>query len=199
MTLDEIRFFDRLSDSWDADEVRSTPARVSSILSKIGVKEGWRVLDLGTGTGVLIPFLTDLVGPRGRVDAVDISEGMLSKAREKFGYLPNVGFFCKDFEREPLEGVYDLVMMYCVYPHLHEPRPTLERLLRENLVPGGCLVVAFPSDENFINSLHRERKAESDLLPDADSLAERFHAWGFNAEVLAASPEEYIVAVEGLA
>ena len=77
MTEAEIEFFDKLAPSWDANEIRSTPERVKSILAKLPLKSGMSILDLGTGTGVLVPYLSEIVGNEGSVTAVDLSEGML--------------------------------------------------------------------------------------------------------------------------
>lgn len=196
MNQSEIEFFDKLAPGWDAAEVRSTPERIRSILSKLGIEKGMDILDLGTGTGVLVPYLSDLVGPGGHIAAIDLSEGMLSIAKKKFGNLPNVEFLKIDFEEEGIPGLYDMAMLYSVYPHLHRPAETIELLFRVNLKPGGRIVIAFPSDEKFINAIHHERKSESDHLPAAPLLAERIRSWGFRAEVLAASPDEYIVVAE---
>lgn len=195
MTKDEIAFFDRISETWDADEVLSTPRKVQEILSEIGIGRGWSVLDLGTGTGVLIPFLAGAVGQEGSVVAVDISSGMLAKAERKYGHLANVSLLKRDFEAEPLEGSFDLILLYCVYPHLHQPEDTLKRLVRDNLKREGRIIVAFPTDENFINSIHKERKAESDMLPSAPRLATLFGEWGLDAGVVSYGPEEYIVEI----
>ena len=154
------------------------------------------VLDLGTGTGVLLPYLSDIVGPEGHVTAIDLSEGMLSIALKKYGHLENVEFLKLDFEEEQIPGKYDIAMLYSVYPHLHAPADTLEWLFKMNMKPNGRIVIAFPSDEVFINNIHHERKAEHDHLPTAHTLAEMIRNWGFRAEVLAATPDEYIVEIK---
>ncbi|MDE7441032.1 MAG: class I SAM-dependent methyltransferase [Muribaculaceae bacterium] len=199
MTEAEIEFFDKLAPSWDANEIRSTPERVKSILAKLPLKSGMSILDLGTGTGVLVPYLSEIVGKEGSVTAVDLSEGMLSIARKKYGNLTNVSFMELDFEEELIPGMYDVALLYSVYPHLHAPAQTMEWLFKMNLKPGGCIVIAFPSDEKFINNIHHERKSESDHLLPAHSLAEMIKGWGFSAEVVAATEDEYIIIIKQLA
>lgn len=197
MTEQEIAFFDRISETWDADEHLSTPDVTRKVTAMAGVSTGHRVLDLGTGTGVLIPALREAVGEGGRVTGVDISQGMLARARKKFGTLENVRFVTADFEREDIQGEYDRIMMYCVYPHLHEPVASIRRLMSRNIRPGGTLVIAFPTDEEFVNGIHRERKAESDLLPPAEGLARILLDRGIDARVV--SPRDpYMVSVSGL-
>lgn len=196
MTEAEIKFFDKLASDWDAKEVRSTPERVGNILKKIAINKGMHVLDLGTGTGVLVPYLSEIVGETGRVVGVDISEGMLTRAREKFGKLPNITFLKIDFEEEVVPGKYDVILLYSVYPHLHYPRQTMDRLFKTNLHAGGKIVIAFPSDETFINSIHHERKSDSEHLPPANVLAERISSWGFKTEILASDKDEYIISIE---
>ncbi len=195
MNKSEVDFFDNLAPTWDANECRSTPERIMSILSKLDLKKGFSILDLGTGTGVLIPYLSKIAGEAGHVTAVDLSEGMLSLARKKFGDLSNVSFLKLDFEEEVIPGEYDVVILYCVYPHLHAPAQTIEWLFKMNVKPGGYIVIAFPSDEKFINNIHHERKSESDHLPPAHILAQIIEKWGYRTDVLAATEEEYIVKV----
>lgn len=195
MTQSEIDFFDRLAPSWDANEVLSTPERINTILNKLPIREGMKVLDLGTGTGVLVPYLIERVGENGHVTAIDLSEGMLARAIEKYGELKNVEFLKIDFEEEQIPGVYDVVMLYSVYPHLHAPAATFEWLLKMNMAPDGIIVIAFPCDEEFINNIHHERKSESGHLPPAPVLADMIDGWGFRAEVVAYDKNEYVVVV----
>ncbi len=196
MTPEEVEFFDRLAPDWDANEVRSTPARVESILAKLPIEEGMNVLDLGTGTGILIPYLSRIVGPAGHVTGIDLSDGMLSRAIGKYGNLGNVDFLKIDFEEEQIPGLYDVVMLYCVYPHLHAPADTMNWLFKMNMKPDGMIVIAFPSDEKFINNIHHERKSDSDHLPPAPMLAGMINSWGFKAEVVSDTPDEYVIIVK---
>lgn len=196
MTQTEIDFFDALAPTWDENEIRSTPERIRKILSKLPIYKDMNILDLGTGTGVLIPYLSDIVGHEGHVTAIDLSEGMLTIARQKYGHLTNVEFLKLDFEEEQIPGIYDVAIMYSVYPHLHSPADTIEWIFKMNMKPEGVIIIAFPSDEQFINNIHHERKAEHDHLPPAHILAEMICRWGYKAEVIAATNDEYIVVIK---
>lgn len=198
MTAEEIQFFDRLSDIWDDNEVLSIPDKIKEILSELNIRKGMEILDLGTGTGVLLPYLSSMVGDSGKVTALDISKGMLNRAKEKYGHLANVEFIIQDFEKEEVRGKYDLILLYCVFPHMHFPEQTLKRLVLTNLKENGRIVIAFPSDENFINNIHEERKAESEMLPSAPDLSLRLREWGFDSSVIRYDEGHYLVAIAGI-
>ncbi len=52
-------------------------------IESLGVKPCDTVMDLACGAGVNLPHLAELVGPSGRILAVDYSEGMIDAARDK--------------------------------------------------------------------------------------------------------------------
>ena len=194
--MDERTFFDRLAPEWDQNEVLSTPDRVNYVLDFLNIKEGQRILDLGTGTGVLIPYLAERIGKEGVITAVDYSSGMLAKAMEKFaGVIPTPQFLNLDFENETLPGVYDRIILYCVYPHLHTPVDTLKWLRAVNLAEGGTITIAFPTSPDFINDIHRQRHSDSDILPPAEELAKAMREQGLNARVLNADERSYIISI----
>lgn len=199
MTNPDILFFDKIAETWDDTEVLSLPVKVRYILSLCDIRHGHDVLDLGTGTGVLLPYIAERTGTTGSITAVDFSEGMISRAINKYsGLVPTPRFITTDFEGTPLDGVYDRIMLYCVYPHLKTPHETLRRLCRDNLKPGGSIFIAFPSDEKFINSIHREKKSEADMLPSPSEMSLRLAAAGMEAYVVEESPAAYIVRIDGL-
>ena len=193
--MDDRLFFDKISETWDANEVMSTPEKVRAILRLADVRPGEKILDLGTGTGILIPYLAEMVGNEGEITAVDYSEGMLSKAKEKYSNItPQPEFINLDFENETIDGEFDKIILYCVYPHLHQPIETLKWLRRVNLREGGEIYIGFPCKADFINSIHKERHSESDLLPSAEELVNILHSEGFSAEVI---DGEYLVRISG--
>lgn len=192
--MDDRNFFNKLAPTWDDNEMLSTPEKVNLILDFFDIKKGQRVLDLGTGTGVLLPYIAERIGKEGAIIAVDYSSGMLDRARHKFSSLePKPEFLNIDFETENLEGEYDRIILYCVYPHLHTPVDTLKWLINVNLKEDGIISIAFPCSEEFINNIHREKHSESDMLPSAATLASFFQANGLKAEVASATPASYVV------
>lgn len=186
-------FFDTLAESWDANEMLSVPARIHRLMAAVGVFPGEKVIDLGTGTGVLLPYLSEMTGPGGSVTAVDFSTAMLRIAKGKFGRISNVDFMLRDFEKDFPEGRYDLVMMYCVYPHLNDPERLLRHIADRHLTDLGRIIIAFPCSESFINHIHDDVKAAADMLPPAPVLADRIRSWGLEAMVLEYSDDLYIV------
>ena len=97
-------FFDAMAPKWDKIiEVKKD--KIGHILDVAELKEGDHVLDVGTGTGVLVPYMADRIGPEGKIDAVDISTAMLERANAKFGHMPNVRFMLADVEEDMLHDI----------------------------------------------------------------------------------------------
>lgn len=193
MDQTDLKFFNEIAPKWDSMEVKSYPEKINEILDRVEIPEGAEVLDLGTGTGVLVPYLSERIGDSGRVLAIDGSPGMLAEARRKFGSIENVEFRQADFEEDLIEGQYDVIMLYCVYPHLKTPHDTLKWLKKVNLKPGGKIVIAFPNDENFVNHIHDGVEAHSHLLPSARVLADELALVGFDIAYAYSDPGRYVV------
>ena len=192
--MDERSFFDNLAPTWDDNEILSTPEKVRFVLDFVDLREGQSVLDLGTGTGVLLPFIAERVGEKGKITAVDYSQGMLDRAIAKFSNInPKPEFLQMDFENETIEGEFDRILLYSVYPHLHAPIDTIKWLRSVNLASGGIITVAFPTGPDFINNIHRQRHSDSDILPPAEELAKTFRLHGLDATVAKADEECYII------
>ena len=194
--MDDRAFFDNLSSTWDDNEILSTSEKINHILDHIDIKKDDEVLDLGTGTGVLLPFIAGKIGRNGKLVAVDFSSGMLEKAKAKFGSLdPEPVFMQLDIENDTIPGEYDHIILYCVYPHLHTPVETIKWLLKVNLKKNGKISIAFPCGPDFINKIHEERHSESDFLPSPSLLAKKLEDAGLKSRVVLDTPETFLVSV----
>lgn len=106
-------------------------------LARTGLAPGMTVLDVGCGTGVLGAHARRLVGPAGRVIALDPSLGMLGVARDKRG----LEVVQAAAERLPLpDGCIDVLVMGYALRHLERLDPVFAEFARV-LRPGGRLLM----------------------------------------------------------
>src|SRR5215471_3733968 len=95
-------------------------------LGSLGVREGWRCLEIGAGQGSVVRWLARQVGPYGQVVATDLDTRFLRELEE-----PNVEVRHHDILSDDLEGAhYDLVHCRFLLMHLPQPRRALERMAR---------------------------------------------------------------------
>jgi len=111
-------------------------------VGRLGLRAGDRVLEVGCGTGRNFPYLHEAVGATGRVYGVDLSPGMLRKARalrdrHRWKNISLTEGDAADFNSpEPLDGVY-FSLSYNTMPH----HLTVLRQAWKQLRPGGRLVI----------------------------------------------------------
>lgn len=82
---------ERYAESWN-DPERDGWQKPDAVIEAMGIEEGMTVVDLGTGTGYFLPHLSEAVGEKGQVLAVDIEPAMLEYVAEvtKKQTLPNI-------------------------------------------------------------------------------------------------------------
>ena len=139
-------FFDRVAETWDEGRSESLGAYAGSFALAGLLPRRLTVLDLGTGTGALLPLLGRHVD---RVIAVDGSRGMLARARKRMrSSFPGVSLVRAEGTRLPVAGAsVDGLVANMVLHHVLEP-PALFRETARVLKPGGrAVVVDFESHE----------------------------------------------------
>lgn len=187
-------FFNTKASTWDERNVHSTSEKINYILRKAGVKKSDSVLDIGTGTGVLLPHIAKKAGLFGRISAVDISPGMLALAHEKYAHLKcQIEFLLADVEEDAIHGLYDCIILYCMYPHLRHPMATLRKLADQNLAPGGTITIAHPTGRDFVNAVHHRVSVFSNGLPPAHTLSDELAENGFDTACIEETDEIYIL------
>lgn len=109
-----------------------------------GIKEGDTVVDLGSGAGNDVFIARAVVGEKGKVIGLDMTEEMIKKANEnnsKLGYK-NVEFKLGDIENMPLDNsVADVVVSNCVLNLVPDKTKAFSEIYRI-LKPGGHFCVS---------------------------------------------------------
>ena len=76
-------FFNQKASIWDETCCEQDVARLEAMAGRLGIEPGSTLLDVGSGTGIFLPFLLKNLGNQGVLVALDYAEEMLKKARGK--------------------------------------------------------------------------------------------------------------------
>lgn len=147
---------------WLPESTVESFAGTGNPLSQGALPEGATVLDLGSGAGFDTLLAARQVGPNGRVIAVDMTDGMLNKARagaEALG-LENVDPRMGYAEELPVEdGEVDIVISNGVVNLTPDKVATMAEIHRA-LKPGGRIQIA---DIYVQHPVDQEAKDDIDL------------------------------------
>jgi demethylmenaquinone methyltransferase/2-methoxy-6-polyprenyl-1,4-benzoquinol methylase len=184
-------FFNGLAKRWD-ESVRHDMAKVETMLGLLGIERGSTVLDVGTGTGVIIPLLAKLTAEE-NITAIDFAENMIAAARKKYPDSA-VTFIAADVLSYPFEGgSFDFVVCYSVFPHFDNQEEALRRLAGL-LKSGGLLAIMHSSGRDVINSGHSHTHLlKQDMLPPRDVVGGYMRGCGLREEIMIDSKRMYMV------
>jgi len=110
-----------------------------SHIERLGLRPGWRCLEVGCGNGSIAQWLAEQVAPSGRVLASDLD----------ISYISGVEWPCLEVRRLDIlhgaveEAAYDLVVARALLHHLPGAREALQRMVSA-LKPGGVLLSIEP-------------------------------------------------------
>lgn len=148
--------YDAVTGSFDRFTRRFTEPVADWMLALAHLPEGGRVLDVGTGTGVVALAAARALGPKARITAIDLSDGMLASAAANAraeGLEERIHFQKEDAEALTLpSGVFDRVLSLYALFHLPNPERAVAEMYRV-LSPGGRLVLAVGSGPPLLSSL----------------------------------------------
>jgi len=193
--LSRKAFFNKAAGTWD--ERYGTPELahfLRGLIPSFGLKPGQKILDAGTGTGVLIPCLVQAVGPKGSITAIDFAEEMVKICRKKYAHLPNVTVENQDVEKLDFPSrFFDAVTCFGLFPHIEDKEKALlqmNRVLRKE----GRLIISHALSRDELKARHRDvtLAVAKDTLPDEREMRRLLHGSGFTDVHIRDEPGCYI-------
>ena len=172
-------FFDSRAANWEQTcyppDVR---ARLEDLIDEFGVKPGENVLDIGTGPGVLVPYLRDRLGQNGRVCAFDFSMEMARQAIRKLKNKADAALRA-DVHHIPFKDeTFDRAICFAAFPHFSDPQKALHEMARA-VRPGGTVIVAhLLSREELAEHHARHSSVKRDVLPEGPQMRSLFFSAG---------------------
>jgi arsenite methyltransferase len=139
------------------------------------LREGERVLDLGSGGGIDVLLSAKRVGPTGRAFGLDMTDEMLALAQKNAAEAgaTNVEFLKGHIEAVPLPAAsIDVVISNCVI-NLAADKPAVFREIARVLRPGGRMgVTDIVAQDNLTPAERAERGSYAGCIAGALSMSE---------------------------
>lgn len=187
-------FFDSYAAGWD--EMLTRDGRMQKFVEVVewfDIEEGESILDVGTGTGVLLPFLRHAAGYKGMVVAIDFSIKMLMQAMnrplENGVALINAGVGAIPFKSEQ----FDKVICFSAFPHFPDKQRALVEMARV-LRNVGTIWIAHLQSTDELASLHGKvgGPVHRDHLPDCAKMEQLMSNAGLTDIHITNEPGKYL-------
>jgi demethylmenaquinone methyltransferase/2-methoxy-6-polyprenyl-1,4-benzoquinol methylase len=188
------QFFNDRAEHWD-DTVRNNDSKkLRSMADRLDIKEANFVLDVGTGTGVFIPYISEKLNSSGRIISMDFAINMLLKAQSKFGSSDKLDYVCSEIEALHLGGEkFDAAVCYSTFPHFHD-KPRALRNLFHLLKKDGTLFICHTASKETINDIHKNIPDFQDhLIPANDEMTHLLEEAGFSQVRIEDDEDYYLV------
>jgi tRNA (adenine57-N1/adenine58-N1)-methyltransferase len=130
------------------------PKEAGAIILELGIRNGSRVIEIGTGSGSLTLLLSGLVGEKGRVYSFERREEHLENAMKnvrRFGFGDNVEYSLRDPTVDDGFGLMDVDAVF-----VDVPAPwTLVKAVAAALAPGAHVGFLSPNIEQVQTTVDR--------------------------------------------
>ena len=186
-----MEFFENAAERWEEKNYNpETQARVMDLLQSLNLPVGKKILDVGCGQGVLIPYLREIMGADAKILALDPSATMLKGVTEKDTLVETIHARAEEI---PLpDSQLDLLICFSAFPHIHDQAAAAAEFYRI-LSSGGTAYILHLRDSKKINMHHdRHEAVKGDHLPDAEAMKQMFLQAGFQTVSLEENPNRYL-------
>jgi ubiquinone/menaquinone biosynthesis C-methylase UbiE len=182
-------FFGPRAAGWEVRYPDDGP-RYATAVAALGLRVGDTALDLGCGTGRAVEPLRAIVGPRGRVLALDATLEMLHEAR-RLGRDSHALLIQGDVLRLPIAaGCADAIFAGGLLPHLTDPAAALREFARVAR-PGARLAIFHPIGRVALAARHGGVPSDDDVIAPG-RLASLCLATGWQLQQIDDAIERYL-------
>jgi len=150
--MNNKEYFNKIANEWD-NIAYHDEAKLKKIMQLSNIKQKSKILDIGTGTGVMLKHL--LSTNPSKITAVDMSENMLEIAKRKYKNK-KINFICGDILELDI-GNHDFALLYSVYPHI-EDKGLLFKKISKILNKNGKIIIAHSQSKEKINAIHQKKE-----------------------------------------
>jgi len=192
--MDKKTFFNQAAQGWDQRfYTRELRDRLPQLVSWFQLQRGAKILDVGAGTGGIVPYLLEAIGPEGSIWAVDYAEEMVKIGRKKFQKESRVIFELASVEDLPFKDrFFDQVVCFGAFPHFEDKPEALAEMGRV-LKSGGKLIIAHALSSVALRSHHQNcAPVSKDFLPEEAEMRSLLEKAGFQLQRLIDQPKCYL-------
>jgi ubiquinone/menaquinone biosynthesis C-methylase UbiE len=186
-------YFNNLAGTWDETARNNDPEKLRAMVKRLALPtEGW-ILDVGTGTGVFLPYIGEFMNGSSHLVSLDFAMNMVVIAKRK---QPGkeIRFVCAEIETLGFGGeIFDAVVCYSTFPHFHNKPLAIDNIYKF-LKPGGFLHICHSASREKINQIHSKIVDLKDhLIPDDEEMKELLLASGFVDNDIDSRKDYYVV------
>jgi SAM-dependent methyltransferase len=164
------------------------PERLEKIVANGNIAKSDTVLDVGSGTGILIPIIKKY--KPGSIYACDLSEGMLEQLRKNYRYVKTIMADVRDLKLP--KGSIGAAFLNACYPNIVDKAGAFSNMSRM-MKTKGRIVISHPLGKAFILSLKNGAPFPLDEFPEEPEAGALLKPFGFEIETFIDEPRLYIL------
>lgn len=180
--------FDKLYHLFEPPLPQGVPERLEKIVTHGNIVKGNTVLDVGSGTGILISIIKKYK-PKS-IYACDLSRSMLEQLKKNYPYVKTILADVRDLKLP--DGSIDVAFLNACYPNIIDKVgafSNIGRMMKAN----GRIVISHPLGKEFILSLKNGAPFPLDEFPEEAEAGALLKPFGFEIETFIDVPKLYIL------